>query len=400
MNKILNKQIFGWSMYDLANTGFSALFITFFFPVLITVHLGGNEFQLGLSMGIAMLLAGILVPFLGAISDAVGRRKIFVLVFTLICVVLTAMVAYVNLFWALVIGALASFTYHAALDVYDALLPKISVQKNIARVSGYGVAFGYVGTILSLVMAFLILNFSGWEGKQSTQLIFPAIAAFYLLFSLFFFALVKEHVKKAAKPVFSYIKEAFRQLIFTFRNVKKQSSLWLFLAASFLYTDGMNTAIIFLYLYGRETIGITIKQFFPIFALMAFASAIGALLFGKIGDKLGHKKTLVVILCIWIAIILLLVLKTNLSNYIIAGIVGGAALGGSWTLTRPMLVDLAPKHKLAELFGFQGLTEKFSGVIGPIVFGFLVVNFNYSAALASLLVFFVLGLILLLRVKK
>ena len=190
------------------------------------------------------------------------------------------------------------------------------------------------------------------------------------------------------------------QLIFTFRNVKKQSSLWLFLAASFLYTDGMNTAIIFLYLYGRETIGITIKQFFPIFALMAFASAIGALLFGKIGDKLGHKKTLVVILCIWIAIILLLVLKTNLSNYIIAGIVGGAALGGSWTLTRPMLVDLAPKHKLAELFGFQGLTEKFSGVIGPIVFGFLVVNFNYSAALVSLLVFFVLGLILLLKVKK
>ena len=105
MNKILNKQVFGWSMYDLANTGFSALFITFFFPVLIKVHLGGNEFQLGLSMGIAMLLAGILVPFLGAVSDAAGRRKIFVLVFTLICVVLTVMVAYVNLFWALIIGA-------------------------------------------------------------------------------------------------------------------------------------------------------------------------------------------------------------------------------------------------------------------------------------------------------
>jgi len=398
--KAFNKQVFGWSMYDLANTAFSALFITFFFPVLIKVYLGGNEFHLGLAMGLSMFLAGILVPFLGAISDAVGRRKIFVLIFTLICVVLTSIVAYVNLFWALVLGASAVFAFHAAIDVYDALLVNISNRKNIARISGYGVAFGYMGTILSLIMAFLILNFFGWEAKQSIQLIFPATAAFYILFSIFFFVLVKEQAKKITKPIFSYIKTALQQLIFTFKNVKKQSSLWTFLIASFLYTDGMNTAIIFLYLYGRETLGITIKQFFPIFALMAVASALGALLFGKFGDKLGYKKTLIVILYIWIAIILLLIIKTNFLNYILAGIIGGAALGGVWTLTRPMLVDLAPKHKLAELFGFQGLTEKFSGVIGPILFGFLVVSFNYTIALSSLLVFFVLGLVLLFKVKK
>lgn len=396
---MLNKQIFGWSMYDLANTAFSALFITFFFPVLITVYLGGNEFHLGLSMGVSMFLAGIFVPFLGAISDAVGQRKIFVLIFTIICVILTAIVAYVSLFWALIIGALAAFSFHAAIDVYDAMLPNIATGKNIARVSGYGVAFGYVGTILSLIMAFLILNHFGWESMQSIQAIFPATAVFYFLFSLFFFILVKENVRKVTKPVFSYIKTALNELVFTFKNIKKQSNLWTFLIASFLYTDGMNTAIVFLYLYGRETLGITVKQFFPLFALMAFASVIGALLFGRFGDKLGHKKTLITIIYIWIAIILLLIIQTNFVNYMIAGIVGGAALGGAWTITRPMLVDLAPKQKLAELFGFQGLTEKFSGVIGPIVFGFLVVSFNYTIALTSLLVFFVLGLVLLSKVK-
>ena len=351
-------------------------------------------------MGLSMLLAGIFVPFLGAVSDAVGKRKVFVLIFTIICVILTAIVAYVSLFWALIIGALAAFAFHAAIDVYDAMLADISTKKNIARISGYGVAFGYVGTILSLVMAFLILDYFGWETKQSVQLIFPATAIFYFLFSLFFFALVKEKAKNFTKPIFSYIKTAWQQLIFTFKNIKKESTLWTFLIASFLYTDGMNTAIVFLYLYGRETLGITIKQFFPLFALMAIASAIGALLFGRFGDKLGHKKTLIIILYIWIAIILLLIIQTNFLNYMIAGIIGGAALGGVWTLTRPMLVDLAPKHKLAELFGFQGLTEKFSGVIGPIVFGFLVVSFNYNIALSSLLVFFILGLILLSKVKK
>jgi len=324
--KVLNKQIFGWSMYDLANTAFSALFITFFFPVLIKVYLGGNEFQLGLAMGLSMFLAGILVPFLGAISDAMGKRKIFVLIFTLICVILTSIVAYVNLFWALIVGTLAVFAFHAAIDVYDAILPNISTRKNIVRISGYGVAFGYVGTILSLIMAFLIFNFIGWETKQGIQAIFPATAIFYFLFSIFFFVLVKEQTKKIAKPIFSYIKTASKQLLFTFKNIKKQSALWTFLIASFLYTDGMNTAIIFLYLYGRETLGITIKQFFPIFALMAAASALGALFFGKFGDKLGHKKTLIAILYIWIAIILLLIIKTNFLNYIIAGIIGGAAL--------------------------------------------------------------------------
>lgn len=397
---MFNKQVFGWSMYDLANTAFSALFITFFFPVLISVYLGGNEFHIGLAMGLSMFLAGIFVPFLGAVSDAIGKRKIFVLIFTLICVILTSIVAYASLFWALILGALAAFSFHAALDVYDAMLFDISNRKNIAMISGYGVALGYLGTILSLIMAFFILEHFGWETKQAVQLIFSATAMFYVLFSIPFFALVKEKARKITKPIFSYIKTASQQIIFTFKNIRKQPSLWFFLLASFLYTDGMNTAIIFLYLYGRETLSITIKQFFPIFALMAVAASLGALLFGKFGGRFGHKKTLIVILYMWITIILLLIIKTNLLNYIISGIVGGAALGGAWTLTRPMLIDLAPKHKLAELFGFQGLTEKFSGVIGPILFGFLVVKYNYFVGLGSLLVFFVLGLLLLVKVKK
>jgi len=397
---MLNKQVLGWSMYDLANTAFSALFITFFFPVLIKVYLGGNEFHVGLAMGISMFLAGIFVPFLGAVSDAVGKRKVFVLIFTLICVALTSIVAYASLFWALILGTLAAFSFHAALDVYDATLFSVSTKKNIARVSGYGVALGYLGAVLNLIMAFVILNYFGWDAKQGVQAIFPATAIFYILFSIPFFILVKEKASKIRKPIFFYIKTALRQLIFTFKNIKRQSSLWFFLLASFLYTDGMNTAIIFLYLYGRETLSITIKQFFPIFALMAVASSLGALLFGKFGDKFGHKKTLITILYIWIAIILLLIIKTNLLNYMIAGVIGGAALGGAWTLTRPMLIDLAPKHKIAELFGFQGLTEKFSGVIGPILFGFLVVKYDYFVALSSLVVFFVLGLVLLIKVKK
>ena len=95
-------QIFAWSLYDLANTAFSALFITFFFPMLIKVYLGGNEFQIGLTMGISMLLAGIFVPIIGAISDATNKRMPFIITFTIVCVLFTAITGFVGLTAAIV----------------------------------------------------------------------------------------------------------------------------------------------------------------------------------------------------------------------------------------------------------------------------------------------------------
>ncbi len=172
--------IFAWSVYDLANTAFSALYVTFFYPLLIKVYLGGDEFQLGLVIGLSMLFAGILVPIMGAISDANGRKMPFVIYFTVACVIFTTLTGYVGLYTALIFGLIANLTYHAAIDVYDAVLVDISDKKNIGTISGYGTALGYVGTILSLVMAYLLLNRFGWDTKLGVQAMFPATAAFFL----------------------------------------------------------------------------------------------------------------------------------------------------------------------------------------------------------------------------
>ena len=391
----MKREVIAWSMYDLANTAFSALFVTFFFPFFVKVHLGGNEFHIGLVFGLSMLAAAFLVPVIGAVSDQTKRRMGFIIFFTVLCVAFTFLVAFSSLLLALVFAALANFFFHAALDVYDAKLFDISTKKNIARISGLGTAFGYIGVILSLIMAYFILRRYGWETKLGSQAIFIATALFFLIVSSYTFLSLKDKVKQKTKITLHRVKKALVQVKYSLTHIPKHRGLWLFLLASLLYTDAINTVIIFLYLFGREQIGISIQQFFPVFRAMAVTAALGSLFFGRLSDNIGHRRALYIILFTWAGILVLLIVHTTFLTYILAGLVGGAVLGGTWTVTRPLLVELAPKHKIAELFGFQGLTEKFSGVFGPIIFGFVVVSAGYQAALFVVLVFFLLGMLVL-----
>ena len=392
----LKKQIFGWSMYDFANTIFSALFITIYFPLLVILK-GGNAFHVGLVISASMLLAGLLVPLLGAVADITKRKKLLLFIFTVLCCIFTFFTGFFTLAFVLLLGLLANFFYHASLDVYDSLLVNLSNKKNIGRISGIGTAVGYLGAILSVGIAYLIGSFYGYETILGIKIIFIATALLFFGFSLFTFLLVKETSKIKIKK--AHFKKAFTKVIYTIKSFKKFKYIWIFLLASFLYVDAANTAIIFLYLYARDQIGLALVQFLPIYVLMALAAGVGSLIFGKITDNIGHKRTLFIILFSWIVIILILYVKTTFTTFLLTGIVGGALLGGIWTTTRPILVDLAPKDKIAELFGYQGLTEKFSGVIGPALFGAIAVTFGFKQALLVVILLFLSGALALRFVK-
>ncbi len=395
----MRKEVFAWSLYDLANTAFSALFVTFFFPVLIKNHLGGNEFQLGLSLGISMFIAGLLVPVLGAASDKTGRRIPYVIFFTIIAIACMLITTYSNLLWALIFGLLANLGFHAALDVYDAKLADISTKKNVGKISGIGTAFGYVGTILSLVMAYLILGRFGFDSLEGIKIVFIGTGIFYFVFSLPLFFVLKDRIING-ETGFRLFRDSFLSVKNTFTHIKQYRNVFLFLISSLLFVDGMETAIIYLYLFGQQQLGITVQNFFFLFGLMSVAAALGAWVFGHLTDRFGPKKTLAGILFAWLIILSLLFFKTNITTYVLVGSIGGALLGGIWTATRPMLLSIAPRHKIAELLGFQGLTEKFGGVFGPIAFGFVVVRAGYRPALLVLLAFIGLGLLFLLKVSS
>jgi len=389
-------QVFGWSMYDFANTIFSALFITVYFPLFV-VLLGGTPFHVGLTISLSMLLAGILVPFLGAVADITQRKKFLLFIFTILCCIFTFFTGFFGLIAALILAFFANFFYRASLDIYDSFLVNVSNPKNIGKISGIGTAAGYLGAIFSILLAYLVGYRYGFESFEGIKAIFILAAILFFSFSLFTFVLVREESKTKIRKV--HFKRALRQVLFTFKNIKKFKSLWLFLLASFLYVDAASTGIIFLFLYARDQLNLSLVQFLPLYLIMALAAGLGSLIAGFSADKFGHKKTLNAVLFLWVATVFILYLKTTYSVFVFAGLLGGALLGSIWTTTRPILVDLAPKDKLAELFGYQGLTEKFGGVLGPALFGFVATFVGFRQALLVVIALFLMGALVLSFVK-
>lgn len=395
----INRKTLAWAFYDFADTAFSALFITFFFPILIKVHLGGNEFQVGLAMGLSVLAAGLLVPLVGAISDASGRRLPILITTTLLTTVLTILPGYTGLTATLILGALANVTHLMNIDIYDAKMIDIVPRSLFGSLSGLGVALGYMGTIAALAVGYPLLSYFGWEGLAGIQAMFWEAAVFYLLFSLPLFLLVPDKIRPAAITFGQAMRKGLAEIKHTLTNLPRFPVFSRFLLASFCYNNGMNTVIIFLALYGREVIGLGVQQFFPVFALMALAAGAGSILFGRLSDRFGPIKMIKTALLFWIAIIIFLIFITSYASFLVAGVLGGAALGAIWTLNRHMVAATSPEHKIAEWFGFEGLTEKFSGVIGPVVFGYLVTVSGYPAALISMIIFFLVGLALIRTIK-
>lgn len=399
MSYLKSSKVWAWAFYDFADTVFSALFITFFYPILIKSYLGGNEFQVGLVMGLSLLTAGLLVPVIGAMADASGKKIPLLFISTLATVILTVAAGYVGLASALAIGFLANLANIIDIDLYDSKLIDIAKPAEVGRVSGLGVALGYIGAIVTLGLGYLMMSSIGWEKKEAIQAIFITTALFYFIFSLPLFFLIKDKVQRPVKFKETF-KKARQELADTLTRMGQFKGLGNFLLASFIYNDAMNTVIIFLSLYGTQQIGLSIQEFFPVFAIMSVGAFIGSLIAGKFSDQIGPKKMLSAALVLWIGVILFLLTVNNLTTFLIGGVIGGAVLGAVWVGNRHMVTKLSPPHKIAEIFGIEGLTEKFSGVIGPILFGYVVVKAGYQAALVVVLGFFLVGLIVLQTMPK
>lgn len=398
MSNWINKKVIAWSLYDFADTAFSALFITFFFPILIKVHLGGTEFHIGLALGLSALIAAFTVPLIGAISDATGKRLPILIVTALLTAVLSIATGYSPLVAALVLAFLANITHLISKDVYDAKMIDIVPRRSFGSLSGFGVAVGYLGTIASLAIAYLLFSYFGWESLAGIRAAFWEAGVFYILFSLPIFLLVPD-TPRPPIPLSTAVKTAVKEIKQTLSSLPQFPFLGRFVAASFFYNNGMNTVIIFLSLYAIQEIGLSVQQFFPVFAIMALSAAAGSYLFGKLSDAFGPILMIKLALYVWMAIIVYLLTVTTYVSFIIAGILGGAVLGAIWTLNRHVIAAASPEHKIAEWFGFEGLTAKFSGVIGPVTFGYLAVTFGYPTALISIIGFFLVGLILLPKIR-
>lgn len=414
--------VFVWSLFDFANTSFSIVVVTFIYAVyfkeVVAEKAPIGDFYWSLGISGAMLITAIISPVLGAIADHSAGKKRFLLFFTLICIIGTSSLYFVGpgmVLAGLLLFIMANVGFEAGLVFYDSFLPEITSPKNYGRVSGYGFALGYLGSLASLGIAFPFIQ------SEMIKETFPLSALFFLVFALPLFIFLKDSRKETKEDV-SYIKIGFNRVYNTIKHLPKYKNLGFFLLAFFFYIEGVNTVIFFSGNYASTTLGFSMTELIIFFIIVQSTAILGSIVFGIISDSIGQKRSIVISLFIWIFTILtayfssaedafLTTMFAPMLNqtpaeflktgFYVIGLLAGSVMGATQSVSRSLMSRLTPVEKKTEFFGFYSFFGKSSAIVGPLVFGYISYMFESQRfAILSVGIFFILGLIILRKVHE
>lgn len=414
-------KIFIWSLFDFANTSYSIVIVTFLFAVYFKKVIASGEsigdFYWSLGTSISMLITAIISPVLGAIADYSAGKKRFLLFFTLLCIAASALLYFAgegDILYALVLFILANIGFEAGLVFYDAFLPELTTPKNYGRVSGYGFAMGYVGSLAALAIA---LPFIQAEMIKET---FPLSALFFLIFATPLFIFLKDSRKDVVRTE-SYFSIGFKRVYYTIGHLKNFKNLGMFLLAFFFYIEGVNTVIFFSGNYASSTLGFSIEELIVFFIIVQTTAIIGSVLFGIISDSIGQKKSINISLVIWILTICFAYFTSDPENgfmkfmtgifssdgitlqrqsFYAVGLLAGSVMGATQSTSRSLMSKLTPDDKKTEFFGFYSFFGKSSAILGPLVFGIVsYLTDSQRLAILTIALFFIIGMLVLTKVK-
>ena len=394
------RAVISWGLYDFANNIFTMNVVTRYFAKwVVDVH-GAEDILYSYAVAASMLLAAATAPLLGTISDETGRRVRYIIVFTLASCAATLFIGRTGGLWTgLVLFAAANYCYQISWVFYNALLPQVSGERNIGRVSGFGRGLGYTGAIVGLLVV------GPFVARGGVGAAFAPSAALFLLFSLPIFIFVRDRRPAAAGiRIGEAVINALRKVAATVAHVKEYSSLATFFAAAFLALCSIHGIIPFMALYLGRVGGFSepaIDTFLIVSTVFALAGAFAS---GFISDRIGPKKTLSMVLILWCLALFLGTVATSRPLFWVVGPLVGIAMGGTWTAARALVVKLSPPDMVGEAFGFFCITGYISFMVGPLVWGAVVWAFGgagivkYRMAVGALLLFMLASLTMLKRV--
>ena len=391
--RLLTGRVLAWAMYDLGNTIFSMNIVTLYLALWVVNDLGGSDATWGYVNSASMLVVFFTAPFLGALSDHLGRRLPLLLVSTLVCVGCTLLLGAGGLSATLLVFFVANYAFQAGLVFYDATLPLVSTPQNRGRVGGIGVGLGYVGSFIGVAVGLATLDSLGFPA------VFRITALLFLLFALPIFLVVREPGPNAPSRVsMGVVVERVRA---TVRSLGDLPDLRRFLIGRVFYADAANTLIIFMGVYVTQELGFTARAA-QILSLSAILGAVlGGFSFGRLVDRIGPKRSLDVVLLLWMAVLAAAVLIAALDLprdlFWGVGLLVGTALGGTWASDRPYLLLLSPPDRVGEFYGLYSMVGRFAAVVGPALWAFIAVTLDLGrpAAVAGLLAMVVIAFLVL-----
>ncbi|MDQ2966461.1 MAG: MFS transporter, partial [Chloroflexota bacterium] len=360
-----------WALYDFANTIFSFAVVSSAMGLWVVSadRFGPRDGNLLFSVAVAVSvgLNALVSPILGALSDRGGRRLPFLLFFTLLCIVPTAFIGASAAAVGLVLFVIANFAYQAALIYYDATLKTVSLPETRGRLSGIGVAVGYCGTIFVGVLLFAL--------DVGTEDRFLVAAVLYGLFAIPLFLFVKEPHATGPGISLAVVVRSWSQLGTTVRHAGEVPGLLRFLVARFFYSDAVNTIIVVMTIVATDAVGLSQRNALLVLLGLAVVAVIASFGWGRLVDRLGPRRTLLIVLTSWAVGLVIGALSLGIPGpiglvlFLLAGAILGSGLGGVQVADRVFMVRLSPPERLGEFFGLYGLVGKGSQVIGQLLYG-------------------------------
>ena len=407
-----------WALYDFANTIFSMNIVTLYFAVWIVAERGASNTAYSLATSLSSLAVLLAAPWIGAASDASGRRKPWVVGSTLVCVAATAAIAplagaalprHTSLLLLLAAFAVANTAYQLALPPYNAMMSELVPARERGRLSGLGTAVGYVGSIVGVLLVAPFVTGGLGLSAGGRQASFLPTAALFLLFSLPFFFVCRDHFvrpRRQRAPV--RLRDLGRELAAAFREAGRYPGLRRFVVASYFYQDGLGTAISFMALYAVMVLGLPAGGEIRLFVTLTVPAILGAYLAGRACDRFGPRRTLSMVLVGWVAGLLAIAAAPSLSGFWAGGFIVGLCFGGIWSAERPLLLTLAPAQEAGRFFGLLALSARAAAIVGPLLWAAIVDGLSrplgagvaYRIAAVSLALFMLVALWLLRGVPE
>jgi MFS transporter, UMF1 family len=414
------KELFGWAMFDFANSSYTTVIITVVYAVMFPEIIVGSDpdgsfgtgnllwsIALSISYGLVVLTA----PVFGAVIDFTASKKKFLFVSYMLTIIASAALFFVKPgFYQLgmILIIISNFGFATGESFVSSFLPELGPPEDLGKISGYAWGLGYFGGLISTILVTL-LGAVHIDNFDNLRFVGPITAVFFLVSAIPTFLWVKERGKaKSLKPGESLLTIGFKRLFGTFRALEDFRELLIFLVSVFFAMAGLSIVISFAFIYGNQVIKWDNTARNLMFVITQFTAAGGAVLFGIIQDKIGAKKTFNITLVIWIIAIVLIWATNDLTLFLndlfgttikaqtfflFVGCLAGMGLGATQSASRAIVGLFSPESKSAEFFGFWGLSGKLAAILGIMSIGIMQTYLGLQNAILLCSIFFLLAYI-------
>jgi UMF1 family MFS transporter len=394
-----------WTLYDFANSAFAAIVLSTVYPAYYANAVVGNadgrgDFWWGAAVSTAMVIGALTSPPLGGIADHAGTRKPFFVGFSVGCIAITALMATVGpgmVGWGWTLGVAGIVTYEAAFVYYNSYLPRIAPPERVGRVSAAGFAVGYAGSLVAFLAAYPFAAAKAYWGC------FLVAAALFGVFAIPSFVVLPPDARRPLS-LSAAAARGVRGALNTLREIVRdpaRAEMRRFLTAYLVYEDGVNTVIAFAGVFAAKTLGFSFTEIITLFMVVQITALLGSAAWAAPTDRRGPRFVVAVNLVQWTLVTLAAFLVTTKGQFWIVAVLAGTGLGAIQAASRTFMASLVPPGREAEFFGFYALVGKTGAIAGPLVFGAVswLLAGNQRAAIVSVGLFFIIGALLLHRVR-